>query len=74
MADVEKAAGRPVFATLANDYQEVTQAILGERLVAPNSAFAEGVRGLARKLSGLPETPRASSKFALLSRLGRVMD
>ena len=63
---------RPVFHTLPNDYSGVTGAIMSSQLVASPSNFAESCAQLARKLSGLPQTPRAKSKFDLLLKLGRL--
>lgn len=72
--DVEDVLGSPVFATLPNDYRQVKNAILESRLVAPDSRFTKSCRALAHKLSGLPDTPRPESKFALLRELVRVAD
>jgi hypothetical protein len=71
---VEDVLGRPVFATLPNDYKQVKNAILESRLVAAESRFAKGCVTLAHKLSGLPEAPRAESKFTLLRELVRMAD
>jgi Mrp family chromosome partitioning ATPase len=70
--DIERILGRPVFGTLPNDYAHVTDAIVDSGLVAADSEFAEGCRQLARKLGGLPEAPKARSKFDLLKKLGRL--
>ena len=70
--DVEKILGRPVFGTLPNDYARVRESILESRLVSQDSDFAEGCRALARKLSGLPDTPPSRSGFGLLKKLGRI--
>jgi pilus assembly protein CpaE len=72
--DVEDVLGRPVFATLPNDYKQVKNAILESRLVAADSRFAKSCVTLAHKLSGLPEAPRAESKFMLLRELVRMAD
>ncbi len=69
--DVEAATGRPVFATIPNDYSHVKNAVLQSRLVHPNSAFAKGCEALARKVGGLPVTAGERLKFALLRTLGR---
>jgi MinD-like ATPase involved in chromosome partitioning or flagellar assembly len=70
--DVEGILERPVFASLPNDYRQVKNAILESRLVSPDSRFAKSCRTLAQKLSGLPEAPRAESKFTLLRELVRT--
>jgi Flp pilus assembly CpaE family ATPase len=70
--DVEGAIGRPVFATVPNDYLNVKNAVLKSRLVPANSPFAKGCAALARKLGGLPETRAERVKFALLQSLGRM--
>ena len=67
--DVEKAVGRPVYATLANDYTEVNAAILELRTVSPTSAFGKDCRALARKISGLGDEEK--SRFGLLRKLAR---
>jgi pilus assembly protein CpaE len=71
---VEDVLGRPVFATLPNDYKQVKSAILESRLVAAHSRFGRACVGLAHKLSGLPEAPQAESKFTLLRELVRMAD
>jgi pilus assembly protein CpaE len=71
---VEDVVGRPVFATLPNDYKQVKNAILKSRLVAADSRFARGCVALAHKLSGLPGAQRAESKFTLLRELVRMAD
>jgi MinD-like ATPase involved in chromosome partitioning or flagellar assembly len=70
--DIEGIVERPAFGTLPNDYSHVTDAIVDSRLVAVDSEFGESCRQLARKLSGLPEAPKARSKFDLLKKLGRL--
>jgi pilus assembly protein CpaE len=72
--EVEEIVERPVFATLPNDYKQVKSAILGSRLVSPESRFAKSCVTLAQKLSGLPEASRAESKFTLLRELVRMAD
>lgn len=72
--DVEGILERPVFASLPNDYKQVKNAILESRLVCKESRFAKSCKPLAQKLSGLPQAPRTESKFALLSKLGRIAD
>jgi Flp pilus assembly CpaE family ATPase len=74
ISDVEDVLDRPVFATLPNDYKQVKNAILESRLVASDSRFAASCKTLAQKLSGLPEVPRAASKFTLLRELVRMAD
>lgn len=74
IGDVEDVLEREVFATLPNDYKQVKNAILGSRLVSPESRFAKSCIALAQKLSGLPEAPRAESKFTLLRELVRIAD
>jgi Mrp family chromosome partitioning ATPase len=69
--DVEAATGRPVFATIPNDYSHVKNAVLQSRLVHSSSPFAKGCDALARKLGGLPATTGERLKFALLRSLGR---
>ena len=71
---VEDVLGRPVFATLPNDYKQVKNAILKSRLVASDSRFGRGCVALAHKLSGLPEAQRSESKFTLLRELVRMAD
>jgi Flp pilus assembly CpaE family ATPase len=71
---VEDILGREVFATLPNDYKQVKNAILESRLVSDESRFAKSCATLAQKLSGLPEAPRAESKFTLLRELVRIAD
>ena len=72
IGDTEAILGRPVFGTLPNDYKRVTDAIMDSQLVATESGFSNSCRQLAQKVSGLPETPRAKSKFDLLLKLGRL--
>ncbi len=72
--DVEGILDRPVFASLPNDYKQVKNAILESRLVSEDSRFARSCRTLARKLSGLPDAPRAESKFTFLRELVRTAD
>ena len=74
LEDVEEVLERPVFATLPNDYKQVKNAILESRVVSAESRFAKSCKMLARKLSGLPEAPRAESKFTLLKELVRIAD
>jgi pilus assembly protein CpaE len=68
--EVEKLLDTPVFGTLPNDYKEVRNAMSEKRLAAPSSAFAKACEALAREISGLPATPMARPKFALLRKLG----
>ncbi len=72
--DVEEILGRHVLATLPNDYKQVKNAILESRLVAADSRFWKGCVTLAAKLSGLPEAPRAESRFTVLRELVRIAD
>ncbi len=72
LQDVEKTLGRPVFGTIPNDYAGVRESILESRLVTEDTAFAEGCRALARKLSGLPETAPPRFGFGLLKKLGKI--
>jgi MinD-like ATPase involved in chromosome partitioning or flagellar assembly len=53
--DVEESLGRPVYATLSNDYNEAQAAILESRLASPASAFGKDCRALARRINGEPE-------------------
>lgn len=68
--DVEDILGRPVYATLSNDYKEVHAAILESRLVLPTSAFGKDCRALARRISGAPEEVE-KPRFGLLRKLAR---
>jgi pilus assembly protein CpaE len=72
LQDVEKTLGRPVFITLPNDYARIRQGILESRLASEDSAFSEGCRNFARKLSGLPATTPERSRLAVLKRLARI--
>jgi len=67
--DIENVLGRPLFATLPNDYSHVRDAIVQSRLVAPGSAFGEGCQELALKVSGLAAPSRLETTFGLLSKL-----
>ena len=69
--DVEKSVGRPVYATLANDYLEVRSAILELRVASASSAFGKDCRALARKISGAPEDVAEKPRFGLLRKLAR---
>ena len=74
LSDIEKSLGRPVFATLPNDYKQARQAILESRLIDPDSRFARSCMTLAAKLSGLPEGRRRESKYSLLRKLARMTE
>jgi pilus assembly protein CpaE len=74
LPDIEKALGRPVFATLPNDYKGARQAILEERLIAPDSRFAKSCKTLAEKLGGLPEGSERESRYSLLRKLARMTE
>jgi len=70
--ELQNILGRPVFATLPNDYASLRKAMLESRLASPESSFAEACQSLARKVSGLPESERGLFKFMLLRRLARI--
>jgi Flp pilus assembly CpaE family ATPase len=72
LQDVERILDCPVFATLPNDYKQVKNAILESRIVSAEARFSKSCRALAQKLSGLPETQPAESKFTLLRELVRM--
>ena len=72
LQDIEKALGRPVFATLPNDYRHVQDAIVESRLVASGSAFGASCQALARKVSGLPKSSRIEPTFGILSKLRKL--
>jgi len=74
LEEVEDILERPVFATLPNDYKQVKSAILESRLVSLESRFAKGCKALAQKLSGLPDTIPAESKFTFLRELVKIGD
>jgi pilus assembly protein CpaE len=69
MDQIQEILGRPVFATLPNDYREIKKAIMGARLVSSSSSFASGCRELARKIIGLSQSTPLPSKFSLLRKL-----
>jgi pilus assembly protein CpaE len=72
MENVEQAVDGPVFATLPNDYKEVRNSVLENRLVSPTSAFRKACEVLAQSISTLPETPHTLPKFTLLRKLGTI--
>ena len=72
--EIEGILERPVFATLPNDYKQVKNAILESRLVSEDSRFVKSCTTLAQKLSGLPESNPAESKFTFLRELVRIAD
>jgi Flp pilus assembly CpaE family ATPase len=70
--DIEKALGRPVFATLPNDYKHVRDAIVESRLVASDSTFGASCRKLAQKVSGLPKISRMDTTFGIFNQLRKL--
>ncbi|MEQ1948766.1 MAG: P-loop NTPase [Bryobacteraceae bacterium] len=70
VADIERSIGRPVFATLVNDYGEVHHAIMEYRVASPASAFAKDCRVLAQKING-EVPPVEKSRFGSLLKFGR---
>jgi len=72
LADIEQALGRPVFATLPNDYKHVRDAILESRLVDPASPFGQSCLALARKVSGLPKSSRLDLTFGIMDKLRKI--
>jgi pilus assembly protein CpaE len=69
LLEIEKSLGRPVFATLPNDYKRARKAILESRLIDFDSAFGRGCKDLAEKLGGLPEGSQKESRFSLIKKL-----
>jgi pilus assembly protein CpaE len=74
LTEIEKILGRPVFATVRNDYKRARQAILESRLIDRDSALGKGCKVLAEKLGGLPERAQKESKFALLRKLAGMTE
>ena len=74
LAEIEEAVGRPVFATLPNDYKRARKAILEARLIDTDSAFGAACKALAEKLGGLAEGSPKESKFPLLRKLVRMTE
>jgi Flp pilus assembly CpaE family ATPase len=72
MVEMEAILGRPVFATLPNDYREVKKSIIESRLVSPSSSFGKGCSALAKKISGLGQVAPTASRFALLRKLSAI--
>lgn len=72
--EAEGALGRPVFATLPNDYAQTRAAIMESRLVAADSRFGKGCKALAEKLGGLLEGTLKPGRFSLLEKLGKMME
>jgi pilus assembly protein CpaE len=72
--DAEAALGRPVFATLPNDYARLRDAMLESRVAPEDSPLGKGSRALAEKLGGLPEGSQKHGRFSLLQKLGRMME
>ncbi|MDP8989566.1 MAG: hypothetical protein M3N41_05725 [Acidobacteriota bacterium] len=72
LATIEEALGRPVFATLPNDYQHVRDAIVESRLVDAASPFAQGCLALARKISGLPQSAHLDLTFGIMNKLRKI--
>jgi Flp pilus assembly CpaE family ATPase len=72
LADIEQALGRPVFATLPNDYKHVRDAILESRLADPASPFGQSCLALARKVSGFPKTSRLDLTFGIMNKLRKI--
>jgi len=72
LADIEKALGRPVFATLPNDYKHVRDAIVESRLADPASPFGQSCLALARKVSGLPKSSRLDLTFGIMNKLRKI--
>ena len=66
MDAIQRLVGRPVFATLSNDYAAVHESILASRLVAADSAFSKGCQQLARRAAGLEPAEQAVSRFGFL--------
>jgi Flp pilus assembly CpaE family ATPase len=66
---VEESLGRPVYATLSNDYNEAQAAILESRLASPASAFGKDCRALSRRINGEPEEVAQKSRFGMLRKL-----
>jgi Flp pilus assembly CpaE family ATPase len=69
LKDIEKTLGRPVFATLPNDYKRAQKAMLESRLIDADSGFAKACKALAEKVGGLPEGTQKDAKFSLLRKL-----
>lgn len=63
VSEVERTLGMQVFATLHNDYRAVMDSINEGRpsVLAGKSAYADNVRGLAAKLTGVEVMPGRSS-------------
>jgi Flp pilus assembly CpaE family ATPase len=69
LGEVEKILGRPVYATLSNDYTEVRAAILESRLASPASALGKDCRTLAHRIAGTPEDVAQKPRVGLLRKL-----
>jgi MinD-like ATPase involved in chromosome partitioning or flagellar assembly len=69
LTEIEKSLGRPVFATLPNDYKRARKAMLESRLIDTDSAFGKDCKALAEKLGGLPDAGPRESKFSLIRKL-----
>ena len=69
--DVENILGQPILATLPNDEKGLKKALLGSRLISPDSAFAGGCAKLGRQLTGLPASQPWQFKVSFLKHLGK---
>jgi pilus assembly protein CpaE len=74
LTEIEKILGRPVFATVRNDYKRARQAILESGLIDRDSAIGKGCKLLAEKLGGLPEQAQRESKYSLLRKLAGIAE
>lgn len=69
--DVTQSVGRPVAATLRNDYLGVRKAQESAELVPPDTLLGQGYLTFARKLAGLADTPDEPKRGSFFSRLSR---
>jgi Flp pilus assembly CpaE family ATPase len=65
---IQRMVGRPVFATIPNDYASVHESVLNSRLVDADTPFSAGCQQLARKAVGLQPVEQDSKRFSFLRR------
>ena len=59
----------PMYAALPNDYQQVKNAVMESRLVAPSSKFGHACETLARRIAGARQEAPSGPVAALLRRI-----
>jgi len=70
--DVAQVCGMPMFAALPNDYRNVSDAVVGSRMVSRNSPFGKACAEFAGRLTKKPEMEPQGAMAGLLRRFGRA--